>query len=768
LADRYSIERKLGEGGMATVYLATDLAHARKVAIKVLKPELAAALGDERFLREITVTAGLDHPHIVPLFDSGEADGLLFYAMPFVEGESLAAVLDRQHHYPVAEAVRIIREVADALQYAHERGVIHRDIKPQNILISAGHARVADFGIARAVTLAGGENLTGTGFAVGTPHYMSPEQAAGDTVDARSDVYSLASVLYEMLAGEPPYTGPSNQAVMAKRWKGPIPDVSTVRDSVSPALVDVITKGLAKIPADRFASAREFSQALEHAMQFPAASGAGGARKRRLALLGAAGVVGIAVVAALLVSRPPKVAPERRIAVLPFKNTLGDSTQEYLVSGMHEALISELATLGSVAVIARSSVMRYLGYPPPTPQVIGRELKVDALVEGTVARLGDSLRVTFDIVNPADETQTWTRVDTTSAGGAIALLNGVAHGISARLSPAATSVPIEPVGRRMPTDSISQSAYLKARFHLWRGAPQDMDLALGYLNEVIKADSTFAPAYAQLALYYINSMFRGAVPPHVAFDKAKVAARRAIELDEKLEEAHVQLGYALALYDWDWAAAEHEFKRALELNPSSVSAEAFYGFYLSWMGRPDSALAHAKRAALLDPVSLSAVTNVATVLMLGRRYDEAIAKAKEAISLDPNFMLAYERLGYLYDATGRYPEAIAAYRKTLELFPGDPSHLGGLAAVYAKSGRADTARIILKDLLERARTGYVTPFALSSIYVALKEPDHALDWLEKAYDSRSAEMVALQVAPAWDPLRNQPRFKNLLARMKFP
>lgn len=765
LAARYQIDSVIGVGGMATVYLAVDLARSRQVAIKVLRPELTALLGKERFLREISVTARLDHPHIVPLFDSGEAGGFLYYAMPYVEGESIADRLKRDKVLPVAEAVRLAREVAGALQYANDRGIVHRDIKPQNILLAAGHARVADFGIALATS---GDKLTATGMSIGTPDYMSPEQSAGGEVDARSDVYSLASVLYEMLAGEPPYTGPTMQAVIAKRWKDPVPKVSTVRETVSPALEAVIVKGLAKEPIDRYASAGEFANALEGATGPTAAAVPG---PRLAAWLRPVAFGGLAVVAAFFVwavlfrGRHLAASALDRIAVLPLESRLPDSTKDYLVTGMHDALMAELSQFGAVLVIARGSVMQYAS-SAKSDQAIGKELRADALVKMKLAPVGDSISVTVDVVDPMSQTQkTW--VYATTAGRALSLARDIAQEIGRFRGKQAADLGA-PLTPRRPTDSVAVVALAKARFYATRSGPNDLELADRYLEDAIRADSSYASAYALTSEQLINKMFRGLLPPHVAFDRAKTAARRAIQLDERLADAHYQLGYVLALYDWDWQAAEAEFKRAIQLNPSSSEALGIYGFFLSWMGRPVEALGYAERAAVVDPVSVVAVTNVASVLLLARRYDAAIAKANEAVLLSPSFPLAYERLGMAYEAKKSYPQALEAYRKALSLFPNDPFRLASVARLFAQVGRADTARVILADLLAKQRSAYVPPLAIASVYASLNEPDHAIDWVERGYESRSAETVALQVASFWDPLRTNPRFIELIHRMKFP
>ncbi len=766
LAARYTFEGLIGQGGMATVYRAVDLARGRPVAIKVLRPELSAVLGVERFLREIAVTARLDHPHIVPLFDSGEAAGMLYYAMPLIDGESIAERIKRQGPLPITDAVGLAIEVAGALQYAHERGVIHRDIKPDNIMISAGHARVADFGIARAVTRGAGDKLTGTGFGVGTPHYMSPEQSAGGEVDARSDLYSLASVLYEMLAGEPPYDGPTIHSVIAKRWKEPVPRVSTGRDTVWPALEAVVTRGLAKDPVDRYSTAAEFAEALRQAGRPSIA--AAGPRPRRLGLraVGAitALVVGAVAIGVVLARPSQRARPVDRIALVPFEAAAKDSVLGYLMTGMYDALNAEISQLQSVVVIASGSVAR-VATGARSDREIGAELQADGLIRGRVVWIGDSVGLTVDLIDPKLETQQ-TTVYRSSVGQAMTLPSQVGRWIGLRLGRERTAR--SGVTSPASVDSTAFESYLKARHHASRGTPADLDQADKYLDQSLKADPNYAPAHALLAQQQVIQMFRGLVPPNVAFDRAKASARRAIALDEGLAEAHYQLGYVLALYDWDWGGAEREFRRAVELNPSDANAHAWYGFYLSWMNRPKEAVALARRAATLDPVSVLAMVNEATVLLLGRMIDSAVAKAEASVAFDPQYGLAYERLGLAYDARNDYPKAIEAYRKALGLFPGDPQRLASLAGAYAKIGRTDTARVVLADLLARERRSFVTPLALATLYVGLGEPDHAIDWIEQGFQGRSPEMVALQVSPVWESLRGQPRFQAVLRRMKFP
>jgi serine/threonine-protein kinase len=506
LADRYSIERELGSGGMATVYLADDLKHHRKVAVKVLRPELAAALGPDRFLREIQLTAQLNHPHILPLLDSGEAESFLYYVMPYVAGESLRQWLERETQLPIDEALRIIQQVAAALEFAHRQAVIHRDIKPENVLLHEGEAMVADFGIALAVSAAGGKRLTETGVSVGTVEYMSPEQALGEgEPDERSDIYSLGCVLYEMLVGEPPYTGPTAMAVLAKRLSDPVPSARRLRAAIPVPVDAALVRALAKERVDRFGSAREFVEAL----------------------VAEAGADAEAV---------------KSIAVLPFANLSAEPESEYFSDGITFDIINHLAKISDLKVISRTSIMRYKTTDKPLRR-IGEELGVAAIVEGEVQRVGDRVRIGAQLVDARTDEHLWAEQYDRELLDVFAIQTDVAHRVAAALKATLTAAEKERIERRPTDDSEAYNLYLKGRYFfdrrgegLWKG--------LEYFQQALEIDPDYALAHAGVADCYALLGFYGNLPAGEAWPGAKAAALRALEIDEGLAEAHCSLGFA--------------------------------------------------------------------------------------------------------------------------------------------------------------------------------------------------------------------------------
>jgi eukaryotic-like serine/threonine-protein kinase len=770
LADRYRIEREIGRGGMATVYRAHDLKHDRPVAIKVLKPELAAALGAERFLREITLTARLDHPHILPLLDSGEAEGLVYYVMPYVEGESLRDRLNRERQLPLDDALQIVREVADALSHAHRLGIVHRDIKPENILLSAGHARVADFGIARAVEAAGGETLirlTATGIVAGTPLYMSPEQANGERgVDARTDVYSLACVAYEMLAGQPPYTGATPQAILSRKSREAVPSLRVVREALPLSVEHAITKALAKVPADRFGTASQFIEALERARAAPAAVPRTTHRlPRRSWLLAAAAALVVLTTGWWGLTRPGPQSPTiTSLAVLPFANLSGDPEQEYFVDGMHDAVIAELARLGTFKVIARTSVMRYRQTALSMP-AIARELGVDALVEGTVLSADGRVRITAQLIEGRTDRHVWgPETYERDVRNVLALhaevAGAVARQLAGSLNPDARQSLERAVVRNVSPapDPAAYDAYLKGRYHMGQ-AGAGLALAVEHFERAIARDASFGLAHAALAQahWWLWPRAPG------SRERASVATRTAIELDPMLPEAHVALALE-RMSDWDWQGSEDAFRKALDLDPNSSVAHQFYAQLLRQTLRLDEAMRAARRAQDLDPFSLMVRTMVGWVLFNQRRYDEALDVWDSVLELEPEFGLALYNQGLAYWMKGMGQEVVASAERAkaarLPLQSDVPTDWL-LAIGHALSGRHDQARAMLARL--------DVPLGLvAAVHHVLGEDDEALDCLERAVVLRVQGVPNITSEPIFDRLRDHPRFRALRAEMGLP
>ena len=767
LADRYRIERELGRGGMGRVYLAEDLKHRRRVAIKVLTSELGAAFGRDRFLREIETSARLTHPHILPLHDSGETDAFLYYVMPYVEGETLGARLKREGPLPVDEAVQLATEVADALAYAHRNGVVHRDIKPENILLAEGHAHVADFGVARAVSLAGGKALTGTGVAVGTPLYMSPEQVVGDpSIDGRSDIYSLGCVLYEMLAGTPPFTADTVEGVVRRHLTEPPVPLNVHRD-VPDVLARTVRRALAKSPSDRFADAQDFARELRGVTTSGAAVLASRRQRRDRWITVGAVVAALGVIGWYVVQEPGGRPPQRfeSLAVLPLENIGPDSAESYFADGMTEAIIAGLAQIEGLRVISRTSVMQYRNARRPLRE-IAAELGVDAVVEGTVLRIGPEVRVTAQLVDAATDRHLWAQVYQRRLedvlGLQMDLAGAIAREIQVTLSPAVRAR----LGGARQVDPAAYEAYLRGRFHWNKRTPAGFRAAIREFERAIELDPTYAAAYSGLADSYILLVEWQVMPPPEGVPRAKSAVREALRRDSLLAEAHTSLG-EVRISEWDWVGAEQAFRRAIELNPGYPTAHQWYGYFLSKMGRHDEAIAELRRALELDPLSRVIHTELARVFYHARRYDSALAAIERAADLDSTFIdLAWMRAQVL-EQRGRYAEAITAFRTGAGAIPVGAE----IARVQATMGRPEAARRTLDSVIADARrTGaYLAPATLAEVHWVLGERDRAIELLEQAFATGVDDRLSyLKVLPTLDPMRDDPRFQDLLRRMQFP
>jgi serine/threonine-protein kinase len=798
LADRHRIVREVGSGGMATVYLAEDVKHHRSVAIKVLKPDMAGVIGPERFLHEIEITAGLNHPHIVPLYESGEADGVVYYVMPYVEGESLRDRLRREKQLPVDEAVSITRQVASALSYAHARGVVHRDIKPENILLSDGQAVVADFGIARALAEAGGKRLTQTGLALGTPVYMAPEQVAGDSdVDGRTDVYALACVLYEMLAGEPPYTGPTAQAIVARHLGDAVPHVRRVRERVPDNVETAITRALSKIKADRFATAREFADSLGGpAVDTPSPSlPAERQRNSPRDVWRRAGLVALAAAAILLLlfganvgglrdtllrrdGQAPLAGADgvRSIAVLPFDNVGGDPDDEYFSDGLSDELITALSQLRSVRVAARTSAFQFKGQARDIRE-IARALNVATVLVGSVRKREDRVRVTAQLIDASSGLDLWSEAYDERALADIFDIQAdlalrIARALEANLSPADR----ERIARR-PTENLeAYTLYLKGRY-AWDRRGEGLFTAIEYFNQAIALDSQFARAYAGVASAYGPLGVLGYIHPREGRDRMREAARRAAQLGDELAEVHTVLAAYSQIYEWDWETAEREYLRAIDIDPDYPTAHAWYATLLARIGRSEEAAAERRRASELDP--LAPPLALPNALMVARRYDLAETALRELLQLHPDFVMAHQNLGEVLAAAGKTEEAIVALERAVALAGPTPEPRAQLANVLALAGREAEAKKIVDSLrTETASSGNYHP-SVAIAFIALGDADAAIDWLEESYQQRHPALACHSGPRRWcsggiNPdrefaglPRDDPRIDDLLERIGF-
>jgi serine/threonine-protein kinase len=744
LADRYTIERELGSGGMATVYLAEDLKHHRKVAIKVLRPELAASIGAGRFLREIRITANLNHPHILPLLDSGAAEGSLYYVMPLVEGESLRDRLNRELELPVDDAVKIALEVADALGYAHAHNVIHRDVKPENIMLEAGHAVVADFGIARAVSEAGGVRLTDTGIAIGTPAYLSPEQASGDQeLDGRSDLYSLGCVLYEMLVGEPPFTGPNVQTVIAKKMSQTPADVTSIRDSVPAYVGQVVTTLLARTKVDRYATGAVLVEAIR------------------------SGEVGAKV----------QPADFRSVAVLPFANLSADPDNEYFSDGITEEIINALSRFPDLHVVARTSAFAFKGKSEDL-RAVGDKLNVSKVLEGSVRREGDRLRITAQLVNVADGYHLWSERYDREVHDVFAIQDEIATAISDRLrvtlSDAAVSA-VKPATSKVDAYDL----YLRGRYE-WSRRGQGLVKALESFQKALELDPAFALAHAGVGESYVLFAFYGMMRPKDAVPEAKRAAHRAMELDASLAAPHAVLAFASYLSDWDWNSAEYHFSKAHELEPHYLPALYWESGYRSLVamniGRSsiDAALESASKATKLDPLAWQPHLGAAWSYMASRRFDDAIRVVHDMIEVDGaasrdtdrrSLFIGHFVMASVFRWSGRYRESISAAHTAIHLSGGHQWTVADLGLSYAKAGRMKDAASLYNELVERSESEYVQQSILAPLAAAVGERDAALHHLERAVEDNDTHLIFAKTWPDYDPLRGDPRFDDVLRQM---
>jgi TolB-like protein len=796
----YLIEKRLGSGGMGDVYLARDLRLGRSVALKLLDPGLTGDTATRtRFLREARLASALDHANICTIHEVGEAADRLFIAMQYVEGKTLRRVIDGRP-LSLDSLLSIGLQVADALAAAHSMGIVHRDIKPANIIItSRGQAKVLDFGLAKLLEPAAGDTqtqLTMTDAVMGTPACMSPEQARGEWVDHRSDVFSFGVVLYEMATGRTPFSGRSKADVISALLSQAPTPASELNKETPPNLAAVIDRALAKEPNERYQTMNEVIADLRQVVNEvggldrlfsssdiphgavplvrPRQQGFAGALAKRIQ--GRVAAILFAVIAVLLAglalafyyasrpSQPQPAAPIKSIAVLPFRPLLAESRDEALELGMADTLINKLSNIRQVTVRPLSAVRKYTSLEQDAAAA-GREQRVDAVLDGNIQRSGTKIRVTVRLVRVADGREIWTEQFDEQFTDIFSVQDSVSSKVSGVLAVALTGEEKELLTKRQTTDVEAYQLYLMGRYHLNRLTDEGLRKGLDYFQRAIDKDPKYALAYAGLADAYISLGDFDALPPKETFPQAKQAAAQALKLDENLAEAHVSLATARFLYDWDWTGPEDEYRRAIAINPSYSDAHQMYSYYLSGRGRFDEALREMQRAQELDPLSLAKITAVGEVLYMARRNDEAILAFQKTLEMDPNFGFAHWALGRAYAEKGMYEQAIASFQKAIPLSGDSPDEPAELGRAYARSGRKTEARKIADDLKEQSKRRYIAPCVVASLYAALGEKDQAFVWLDKAYEAHDFILVLLKVEPMFDNLRSDPRFTVLLKRV---
>ena len=733
---RYQVIEEIGRGGMGRVYKAIDQELNRIVALKMITPELSSnPVAVERFKKEIKLASQISHENVCRIHDLGEVEGIKYISMQFIDGHNLKELIQTARRLSVESAIQITEQICQALTAAHKKGVIHRDLKPPNIrLDKKGNAYVMDFGIARSLEA---KEVTKPGEVIGTPRYMSPEQAEGREVDHRSDIYSLGALMYEMLTGSPPFKADTIAGLIHKHiTKAPKPP-SKLNPQVPKILEEIILKCLEKTPERRYQRADEIIKAI---------------KEEKLEFISAA--------------KPSKIE-SNSIAVLPFADMSPQKDQEYFCDGITEELINSLTKIKDLRVVARTSAFSLKGRGLDIRQ-IGKKLNVQTVLEGSVRKAGNRLRISAQLINISDGYHLWSDQYDCELNDVFAIQDEISLAIVDKLKGKLLKAEQKALVKRYTEDLEAYNLYLKGLYFSHKWTEQGIHKGLENFLQAIEKDPSYILAYAAIADCYTLLGYYDYLPPKEAFPGAKPAAEKALQIDDTLAEANASLAWIRLLYDWDWLAAERAFKRAIELKPGYALAHQGYAGFLGYMGRHQESIAEAKRAQELDPLSLPISTYLGAIFYWAHNYDQAIEQLKKTLEMDPQFFLARFYLAFAYIQKKMYKEATAEAHKAINLSGGhNLPFLVWLGIVYSFSGKKDEAKKVLSKLSELSKDNYVSPFFTALVYVGLGMKDQAFKWLKKAYDERDHWMILLKVEAMLDSLRSDLRFKALLKKMNL-